>query len=278
MAISLRMIAQGPGWSVADVVCDHGPQDRPFEEQHGAVSIAAVTAGSFQYRTRQGRAMLVPGALLLGNAGACFECGHEHGRGDRCLAFHFDPTYFESIAADIGGAPKFAVPSLPPMTKLVPLLAAAEAARDESESGLWEELTLRIAGAALTLNASARPPSQTSRNEKRMTAAARRIEASAHESLTLASLAREAAMSPYHFLRTFRRMVGMTPHQFILHTRLRRVAVRLRTRADAVSAIAYEAGFNDLSTFNRRFRTSMGAGPLAWRQAVDRRLSADGVT
>src|SRR5215469_2963034 len=32
-----------------------------------------------------GRATLVPGALMLGNPGACFECGHDHGVGDRCL-------------------------------------------------------------------------------------------------------------------------------------------------------------------------------------------------
>ena len=41
----------------------------------------------------------------------------------------------------------------------------------------------------------------------------------------LHDLAGTAAMSPYHFLRTFRAVVGMTPHQYILHTRLHRAAV-----------------------------------------------------
>ena len=54
----------------------------------------------------------------------------------------------------------------------------------------------------------------------------------------------------------------MTPYQFVLRTRLHRAAVRLRTdRTIAVSAIAFDAGFNDLSTFNRRFRRVMGATP-----------------
>src|SRR2546430_5544229 len=30
--------------------------------------------------------LMTPGSLLLGNAGQCFECGHEHGLGDRCLS------------------------------------------------------------------------------------------------------------------------------------------------------------------------------------------------
>jgi len=72
-------------------------------------------------------------------------------------------------------------------------------------------------------------------------------------------------MSPYHFLRTFRGIVGMTPHQYILHTRLHRAAVRLRRTDDSIAAIAFDAGFNDLSTFNRRFRRKMGLTPGAYR-------------
>ena len=72
-------------------------------------------------------------------------------------------------------------------------------------------------------------------------------------------------MSPYHFLRTFRQVAGMTPHQYVLRTRLHRAAVRLRRTDDAISAIAYDAGFNDLSTFNRRFRRVMGSSPGLYR-------------
>ena len=69
-------------------------------------------------------------------------------------------------------------------------------------------------------------------------------------------------MSPYHFLRTFRRVVGMTPHQFILRTRLDDAAVQLRRSSRPVLDIALDAGFADLSTFNRRFRAIMGVTPV----------------
>jgi AraC-like DNA-binding protein len=72
-------------------------------------------------------------------------------------------------------------------------------------------------------------------------------------------------MSPYHFLRTFRQLVGMTPHQFVLRTRLHRAAVRLCRSDEAISEVAFGAGFNDLSTFNRRFRRIMGESPSAYR-------------
>ena len=80
-----RVLAEGEGWALTDVVCTSGPKDRPFEECHSNFSIVIVAAGTFQYRSQAGRELMTPGSLLLGNAGQSFECGHEHGAGDRCL-------------------------------------------------------------------------------------------------------------------------------------------------------------------------------------------------
>jgi AraC family transcriptional regulator len=269
MAISLQSLASGAGCSVCDVVCDHGPRDPAFVEEHAETTIAAVMQGSFQYRTQAGSAVLVPGSLLLGNAGSCFECGHEHAQGDRCLAFHFTQAFFESVAAGMPGIRKarFSCASVPPASELIGLFAEARVARDERDRAALEELAMRLVGAVLTIAAdgamSARRPN--GRDERRVTMAVRRIEAQADEHLGLNALAREAAMSPYHFLRTFRQVAGMTPHQYVLHTRLLWAAQRLRASADPVSMIAFEAGFNDLASFNRRFRRLIGVTPSAFR-------------
>ncbi|MDX8517587.1 helix-turn-helix transcriptional regulator [Mesorhizobium dulcispinae] len=269
MATTGKNLASGPGWQVSDVICTARAGDRPFEEQHRSFCIAAVTRGTFRYRTRQGTAVLAPGAILLGNPGACYECGHEHGAGDRCLSFHFSPAYIESLVAGAPGAKRlgFAGPRLPPLPALAPLLAQAEAAREMADSEAFEELGLRIAGAVIGAAADtpevARTPSR--RDQKRVAEAVRLIELNAERPLSLAELADGAATSPYHFLRTFRHVAGMTPYQFLLRTRLHRAAVRLRASDEAISTIAFDAGFNDLSTFNRRFRRKMGEAPGAYR-------------
>lgn len=271
MSVATQVIASGTGWRVRDVACSHGPQDRPFEEQHGETAIAVVTAGTFQYRTRAGSAVLVPGALLLGNAGACFQCGHEHARGDRCLAFHFAPEHFACIAADAGArSNEFSAPSLPPLPQLLPLLTSAEAARNACDAGAFEELGVRLAGAVVRLLAQPSRPARrvSARDERRVTQAARRIERAPHEPVTLSALARAADLSPYHFLRSFRQVTGSTPHQFVLRMRLNRAALRLRNGREPISAIAFEEGFNDLSTFNRRFRRLMGMSPRDYRARV----------
>jgi len=269
MTTRAKNVASGQGWQVSDVVCTAGVGDSPFEEEHRSFCVAAVTQGTFRYRTREGTAMLAPGAILLGNPGTCYECGHEHGAGDRCLSFHFSPAYMERIVADVPGAKRlgFDGPRLPPLPALAPLLAEAEAARETGDADAFEELGLRIAGAVVRANADAGHPGRapSRRDQKRVAEAVRLIELDADRPLSLADLAGEAATSPYHFLRTFRQVAGMTPYQFLLKTRLHRAAVRLRTSEAAISTIAFDAGFNDLSTFNRRFRREMGETPGAYR-------------
>lgn len=186
-----------------DVVCTAGAADRPFEEEHRNFCVAVVTNGTFRYRARQGTAMLTPGALLLGNPGTCYECGHEHGAGDRCLSFQFEPAYMEQIVADMPGVKKlaFETPRLPPLPALAPLLAEAEAAREMADVDAFEEIGLRIAGAAVAsgVTPAARVPSR--RDQKRVAEAVRRIEKDAERRVSLAELASETATSPYHFLR-----------------------------------------------------------------------------
>ena len=269
MGVTSHCLASGPGWRVDDLVCAAGPQDRPFEEEHEAACIAIVTSGSFQYRTRQGGAVLAPGALLLGNAGACFECGHEHATGDRCLSFHFTPRLQEAVASALPGIRKigFQVAHLPPVPDLAGLISEVEVARDHEDASAWEDIALRLCGAVAMTLADRKPSriSPTSREARRITGVLRRIEAEAETRLSLGDMARQAGMSAYHFLRVFRQIVGVTPHQYVLRTRLHRAAIRLRRTKEPISAVALDAGFDDLSTFNRRFRRVMGVSPSLWR-------------
>jgi AraC family transcriptional regulator len=271
MEMRVDTMASGPGWRVHDILCSAGPRDRRFQEQHDSVCIAAVMQGSFEYRTTQGDATLAPGAILLGNYGQCFECGHEHAVGDRCLSFHFEPGCFETILSATPGvrSDTFSAARLPPTMALTPAVAAAEWARTEGDVDAWEEVAFDFAGEVVALLAdhAASDGAASERDRQRIATVLRRIENEANNPLGLADLAREVAMSRYHFLRTFRQVVGVTPHQFILRTRLQNAAIALRLSVRPILDIALEAGFADLSTFNRRFRATMGMTPSTYRRA-----------
>ena len=268
-----RLLAQGRGWKVEDVICTSGPRDRPFEEQHTNVSIAIVAAGSFQYRAQNGscpsRELMTPGSLLLGNPGQCFECGHEHGAGDRCLSFQYTPDYFESLAAGCRAKGSFHVPRVPPLRSLSPLIARACAS--VTVGGCldisWEEISVQLAAETIQLlgGRSLCTSDTPSSGVARVTRAVRMIERNPEAGLTLGSLAREARLSPYHFLRIFQRLTGLTPHQYVLRTRLREAAIRLAAESAKILDIALDCGFGDVSNFNRAFRGEFGVNPRAYR-------------
>jgi AraC family transcriptional regulator len=263
------ILAQGRDWCVREYVCNAGPGDRAFEERHACFTIAAVVEGSFNYRADTGTSLLHPGAFLLGNHGACFECGHDHSKGDRCIAFHFEPEYFAEIAASAAGTARFTFPTgmLPALPMGVPWLARTQARIalgqrleiDEAISQLIELVLGNLAGITPS------PARISATDERRMSTVLGHIEQHATDALDLDQLSTVAAMSKYHFLRTFRRTVGITPYQFLLSVRMRRAAVRLLMSSEPVSSIAFDVGFGDLSTFNCRFRAQFGASPTAYR-------------
>jgi AraC family transcriptional regulator len=268
---SARRLAQGRGWTVSDVICTSGPQDRRFEERHSGFSIAVVAAGSFQYRSAAGHELMTPGSLLLGNAGQCFECGHEHSTGDRSLSFGYTPDYFERIAADAGvnGArADFRMLRFPPLRALSTVVASALAGLAGSLRVSWEELSLQLAAQAVRLAANSlrESKSTTASSVARVTGTIRLIERHPEAVLTLGGLAREAGLSPYHFLRTFERLTGVTPHKYILRARLREAAMRLAMEPARVLDIALDCGFGDVSNFNHAFRTEFGVSPRVYRQ------------
>jgi AraC-like DNA-binding protein len=90
---------------------------------------------------------------------------------------------------------------------------------------------------------------------------------------TLAGLAREAGMSPYHFARIFRELAGMPPHRYLLRRRLDAAAERLRDGA-SVTDTCYEVGFGNLSHFIHLFTAHYGMAPSRWRPATRRNVPA----
>jgi AraC-like DNA-binding protein len=264
-------IAGGDGWLVEDVLCTAGPGDRSYEEQHSLVRVAVVVAGSFQYRAEcrhtTARELMTPGSVLLATQGQCFECGHDHGAGDRCLSFGYTPEYFESLTGAAVGRGTFDVVRLPPLRHLSPLIARACAGMTGDAAVDWEALSVEL-GAQATRLASQRASNETqlpSGAAARVTRIVRRIERAPDAALTLRELARAAGLSPYHFLRTFERLTGVTPHQYILRTRLREAATRLIAEPDKVLDVALDCGFGDVSNFNRAFRAEFGVSPRSYR-------------
>ena len=273
--LATRTLAAGDGWAVEDVVCTYRPSDASFEERHARYRVALVGAGTFNCRGPHGRELLTPGSLLLGNAGENFECGHEHGTGDRCLAFAYEREMFERLAFEAGvrGKPRLKALRVPPVRVLAPLVADACAAWVAATENVWDEIAVRLAAAAARFaGAPTRAPRSPRNAERGVVRAVRLIDRDASQRLELDALAREASLSRFHFVRAFARATGLTPHRYVLRARLRRAAVCLATNEARVVDVAAASGFRDVSNFNRAFRAEFGVTPRAHRRSAMRRI------
>jgi AraC family transcriptional regulator len=85
------------------------------------------------------------------------------------------------------------------------------------------------------------------------------------DALELGALARLACLSPFHFHRVFRGMVGETPLELARRLRLERAAWRLRDTQPAVTEIAFDAGYETHEAFTRAFRASYSTSPSGFR-------------
>ena len=100
-------------------------------------------------------------------------------------------------------------------------------------------------------------------DRRRAVEAAMWIDAHARQPLALEGAARHAGLSAFHFLRLFARVLGVTPHQYLLRSRLRHAARMLAADARPITDVAYDAGFADVSNFTRTFHRAAGVSPIS---------------
>jgi AraC-like DNA-binding protein len=264
--MSSTTLLQRPSVTVSDFRCSAAPGDRPFTEQHGCHSISYVRKGSFGYHSRGRSHDLVAGSFLVGRPGAEFTCSHDHVCGDECLSFFLAPELVDAVGSR---AEAWDVGATPPLAELMVLGELAQAAADgRSDIGLDEVGHLLAQRLVELVSGKARKPANvTARDRRRAVEAALWLEASSHREIALEDAAQQAGVSPFHFLRTFASVLGVTPHQYLLRSRLRRAARLLADDDKPVTDVAYDVGFNDLSNFVRSFHRAAGVSPLKFRQA-----------
>jgi AraC family transcriptional regulator len=246
--------------------CAAGPEDKPFVEAHDSYSVAFVRRGSFGYLNRGRHFDMVPGSILIGRPGEEYTCTHDHhDGGDECLCFKLTPELIETVGDDAESWQRGAVA---PRAELMVLGALAEAAAAGDSNVAIEEAGLALVAKVVTLTTGDRHGAGKIRakDRRRIVAAAHWIEEHAQEEIDLAAAGRETGLSAFHFLRLFAKIVGVTPHQYLIRARLRQAARLLAEDNQPITDIAFEIGFGDLSNFVRTFHRAAGMSPRAFRR------------
>jgi len=94
------------------------------------------------------------------------------------------------------------------------------------------------------------------------------IRAHPEQHFTIDALAREAALSPTHFINQFRKATGFPPIRYQIECRIQRAKEMLRESERKASDVALQLGFNSLQHFSDTFARIVGQSPSRWRDAV----------
>jgi AraC-like DNA-binding protein len=260
-----RTLIDGPV-SVVEYRCDAGPRDRGYWEAHSGWSVSFVKRGTFSCHCRGRVHELVPGSVLLGRPGDEYRCTHEHhDGGDECLAVHLAPDVLDGLAprAWHSGA----------VAPCAELMVSGErmraASAGDTDVGL-DEAALAFAARCVALLQDPAPRHAAARaaDRRRAVESALWIDAHAQQPIDLHALAHLSGLSAYHYLRVFASALGVTPHQYLVRSRLRHAARCLVEGDQPITEVALDCGFADLSNFVRTFRRAAGASPRAFRRAA----------
>jgi AraC family transcriptional regulator len=269
-------LIERPSLSVIDYRCTVDPSEPPFVERHRSFSVSFVRKGSFGYRVRGETFELVAGSVLVGRPGDEYVCTHDHVQGDECLSFHLQPALVEGIGGRTEAWRTGGVPPLPELMVLGELAQAAAEGRSDvglDEAGMW--FAARFV--AVVSGRRGGPQEVRARDRRRAVEAALWMDAHSHEPIDLEGAAREVGLSSFHFLRLFARVLGVTPHQYLVRSRLRHAARLLADPERSITDVAYDVGFGDLSNFVRTFHRAAGVSPRTFRRAArgDRKIFQD---
>jgi AraC-like DNA-binding protein len=94
--------------------------------------------------------------------------------------------------------------------------------------------------------------------------------------LTIDEVAREAAMSPFHFIRQFSAVFGETPHQSRIRSRLDRARLLLVSGDRSVTDICMEVGFSSHGSFSTLFARRVGVSPSEYRRRARSMVAVPG--
>ncbi len=247
-------------------------RDYVVREYRTPLSIKAVAAGQARYETPQGRYLVTPDVFLLLNDGQQYDMDVPAAWGTTTLCPFFAAGFVEAAVASLCTADEkqldgVEVRPVEFCERLYPMTGAvAEVLRRPRPI---EDFFHDLANALAQLRDDVRrdmarfPAVRLATREElyRRLHRARDFIASCYaEPLSVADVARVAAMSPFHLHRAFKRAFGVTPMRFLQSRRLAAARAMLG-RGARVTDVCFAVGFESLGSFSALYRRRFGAPP-----------------
>lgn len=213
-----------------------------------------------------GRSLVVPeNALFAINPGVAHLCKCQTESGHSYLVVCIEMEKMQQMASQISEKTQ-PVPIIKDVvlfdSELVSKIRLLFCLLERANSTLHRESVFSSMLSTLIIRYGDRPPvpRQMGLQHSAITRACGYIEAHFMQNPSLEELSRVAALSPYHFHRLFLRNTGVSPHEYLMHFRIKK-ARELLLEGDSIARVASDIGFADQSHFTRFFKRVVGVAP-----------------
>jgi AraC-like DNA-binding protein len=236
------------------VHCARTSHTRADEECSARPTLVLPQRGVFRYQVANVSTVADPNTALLFHPDQSYRITHPSDAGDECVALSFDRDTLSDVLGSAGEA-----------TRVWTLAGAAQRVLHASalQSLTASDPLEREESAMATLSFLAPVPTTKGRvrDVARIEAIRERLAADVAANDSLASIARDVGLSPFHLARQFRKHTGSSIHQYLLTLRLATARTRMRNGADNLTQLAVDLGFSSLAHFSTTFRRAYGTPP-----------------
>ncbi|MBF4799286.1 AraC family transcriptional regulator [Aeromonas hydrophila] len=239
------------------------------KHSHPHFSIGAITGGHSHYLNQHSRQEVGRGHLVLMNPEEVHACNPVADEPWSYLMFYLDTGWLQRQQEEAGLGSAFRPFDM--TASRDPLLYQGLCRLHRQLSQEPEPLAREVACHQFSRQLLARltPASWDDRPPQHLQRAAELMQDDCSSPLTLAQLSTVAGLTPSHFVRSFSRHYGMTPHAYLLDQRIRHARTLLK-RGEPLAEVALASGFADQAHFQRQFKRRVAATPGHYRTQLIR--------
>jgi AraC-like DNA-binding protein len=246
-------------------------------EYNTAFCISFVRKGNFLFNVFRRSLDSYTGCVLITKPGFERTVTHAHAVPDECTIFEMKPAFYHELLEtygktaffsnrDLQSTLLFAPPGLEYLHTLVVQNILSKNMHRLQTDMLVMEIIHKVLGGITDYNPHEKISPRFKQNHLGTIENAKAyLMEHFNDDVSLQELAEHCHVSPFHFSRIFRAFTGHSPHQFLLHVRLKNAAVYLQNTDLPVSDIAFSSGFNSIEHFTAAFRQRYHCPPTAYR-------------
>ncbi|WP_421223766.1 helix-turn-helix domain-containing protein [Aeromonas enteropelogenes] len=239
------------------------------KHSHPHFSIGAITGGHSHYLNQRNRQEVSTGSLVLMNPEEVHACNPVADQPWSYLMFYLDTEWLRSQQEEAGLGSEFRpfdmTASRDPL--LYQELQRLYRQLIQEDDSLVREVACHQFSRQLLARLT--PATWDDRPPQHLQRAAELMQDDSASMLTLQQLSTVAGLTPSHFVRSFSRHYGMTPHAYLLDQRIRRARTLLR-QGQPLAEVALASGFADQAHFQRQFKRRVATTPGHYRSQLAR--------